>query len=1416
MCNVWVASDWHLWSKKQNGRHPFVSAAQIDQMISNYAKQIQPTDIFIYLGDLCDPEVADIKKLQFLIGSIPGYKVLCRGDHDTEIPEFYLNLGFDDVCDICKCHSIIFSHMPVKVAPDMINIHGDSHSRKQTNLGYQHICVYDEEETMCPKLVDDLLQIPSTSNIEKYHASEEDIDQNIYRTYNGDALVNITSISHKVTLYPMDEAAAHSNVYAAMDLQELQTPQQLYDWMRKNIHYGNFTRLKTDVQLLKSHSGSCHDQVYFAYPRLRQMGVNPKILFFVEYKKGSEKGGMTHTLIYWKDEHDDDIFWFETSWGGQQGIRKYKSMEDLKKYITDAHNNMPSAKNFPELYFKIVPFNRFKAGMTLQELVKAIMEGDELDESTEIVYGDIILESVSNSGLKSGESCFNEQEMRVIQDTYLETVHDPMNEIIFDDFSDVKLWLADDDVEMLKPKHEPMAESKIKFVNDKGEDVPKVCPKCGSKVGIFLQGEPVFLCTNKKCKKYFGTVPCDLNESVRELAKAGKPVSIYRIHAVSADDEMEPAGAPFSNSVNGAVENYRLEHWKSKEPPAEVYVHMPDLGYYDFRMSDEYSDSWWSPNNIPIKMVGKIKINKDWSWEWVTGYNDDGTVVKLNEAATENKPEKYKSLSSFKCKVCDEGEFAHWKEKFPEELSRLDPDVNTTVTLWMTKDESKLVAYIALEQKGNQTIMKTLGIFPDYRSYGLDKQLMKYAKINGATLLYVNPSNKTAVELYKSCGWKFAEWKNRGMVQPMVLEESAVKIKPELRVVTKHTTNPNDNVSSEAVALNFYDDKDHIGEVYISAVDTEEGFVYNLEVFKKYRGKGYGRQIMEYVLTHYDVTDLTVDLDNKIAINLYKSLGFKLKKKTTDPVDNATVYWFHRELDTPINEDAAQLQGYDRKQQEDVSKKYGIHAVGHDEPEDTPEKRVDQRREKQLKYLKKARKVKQRKAFVRKVKSKIPGMKKNEDVDISDIPSNSGETNFFDGSVAAFDFQNETGYQFQLAENIKFFDKIDESASEDTKLYPVYIMLMHSGTALATVIKTVTQSHFSHSSISFDSSMKNMYSFGRKMDTNPFIGSFKKENIHDDFFKGKSIPYALYVVPCTKNEIDLMKKRLDYFIKNATKFHYDFTGLFKNYLGIADNPEYKWFCSRFVADILNAGRPSSDPYVVEPSLMKPEDFLYTNFAIYVTGGLLDAYDQNRVDVITRRILRVEEIKRRKERQIVQNEAVDIFDLDPFDPLQEAVLAYHLSALSENAFGDFMNYLKSFKVRFDKDGNVIITRREYDQLDKHFRQSLRMIKAYEKANDLESVKEELCKIYYMIGLINQHYLNPAHKQNKTVKSDIRKEMMDLRSVMMNVFQQHLKYITTQDPKFNFQQYYNKSKYSSTVEIPNTVISAVGKALVTGLK
>lgn len=67
--------------------------------------------------------------------------------------------------------------------------------------------------------------------------------------------------------------------------------------------------------------------------------------------------------------------------------------------------------------------------------------------------------------------------------------------------------------DVLKPYlDKPVKESDDKRVNDKGETVPEKCDKCGSPIKVFLRGEPVYLCCNKDCRKYFGTVPCDIQE----------------------------------------------------------------------------------------------------------------------------------------------------------------------------------------------------------------------------------------------------------------------------------------------------------------------------------------------------------------------------------------------------------------------------------------------------------------------------------------------------------------------------------------------------------------------------------------------------------------------------------------------------------------------------------------------------------------------------------------------------------------------------------------------------------------------------------------------------------------------------------------------------------------------------------------
>lgn len=545
----------------------------------------------------------------------------------------------------------------------------------------------------------------------------------------------------------------------------------------------------------------------------------------------------------------------------------------------------------------------------------------------------------------------------------------------------------------------------------------------------------------------------------------------------------------------------------------------------------------------------------------------------------------------------------------------------------------------------------------------------------------------------------------------------------------------------------------------------------------------------------------------------------------------------HITFDSIINEDAYQLQGIDRDQQDAISKKYGIRAVGHETDEerefrDKQEREAKERKrlaekKKKDKQLAKARATKKKYAKKRELEAKREAFKdkfrkkNNEDVDISDIPYNDGSVNFFDNTpgVANFDFANETGYQFEMLDKVKFIDPINESA-DDRILYPVYVLCVHTGTLLANAIKKATGSHFSHCTISFDSSLKNMYSFGRKVKmTELSNGSFVKESIHNPPYTNEGVNYALYCIPVTASQITAMKKRLEYFVKNKTKFRYDFAGLFKNFFGIADNPEQRWFCSRFVADIINAGtEPGQKPLIREPSLMRPEDFLYTNFALYVTSGLIKEYDQLLVDKVTKKLLRIESIRRAQQRAVqatnipVTESAV--LDLNPYDPNGDMIFNYQLTTMDESAFNELKKYMKSFKIKLDKDGNIIIHRREVDQLDKYFREANQLLKMSKKANNQQGVIDQLCRVYYMINIIDRYYLNSTMTKNNTVKMDLKKELVDLRSVMLNVFQQYLKWITEQNPQFNFQKVYDNSIYSDTkVTIPKQLITDIGKAIVT---
>src|SRR5690606_1101423 len=105
--------------------------------------------------------------------------------------------------------------------------------------------------------------------------------------------------------------------------------------------------------------------------------------------------------------------------------------------------------------------------------------------------------------------------------------------------------------------------------------------------------------------------------------------------------------------------------------------------------------------------------------------------------------------------------------------------------------------------------------------------------------------------------------------------------------------------------------------------------------------------------------------------------------------------------------------------------------------------------------------------------------------------------------------------------------------------------------------------------IAFDRELKELYSFGRKQPNNPLSGGFVKEDIETGTYsKYPNTTCVIYELKATERQVAKMRRVLRVFIRSRNKFIYNLLGLF----GVALNEPVEfsnsYFCSQFVAEIL--------------------------------------------------------------------------------------------------------------------------------------------------------------------------------------------------------------------------------------------------------
>ena len=153
----------------------------------------------------------------------------------------------------------------------------------------------------------------------------------------------------------------------------------------------------------------------------------------------------------------------------------------------------------------------------------------------------------------------------------------------------------------------------------------------------------------------------------------------------------------------------------------------------------------------------------------------------------------------------------------------------------------------------------------------------------------------------------------------------------------------------------------------------------------------------------------------------------------------------------------------------------------------------------------------------------------------------------------------------------------------------IYILLTRSGTLLSNLVYLFTADEFTHASISFEPGLQPLYSSARKNGETMFPAGPCREYFHRGFYhKHRRIPCALYALEVSAEQYARAQQEVLRIIDRSDEYHFNILGLILCRMNIPLRRRRKFFCSQFVAEVLQRGNALTLPKA--PSLMRPGDY----------------------------------------------------------------------------------------------------------------------------------------------------------------------------------------------------------------------------------
>ena len=168
----------------------------------------------------------------------------------------------------------------------------------------------------------------------------------------------------------------------------------------------------------------------------------------------------------------------------------------------------------------------------------------------------------------------------------------------------------------LCPEMKQLQESKKKkrIYNDEGNIVPNICPKCGGKVVLKIQGEPVYVCSN--CDAYYGTMPFNLKESEDVIDNSDDEITYEDIQDIKLSNEYsEEEKRQIKQMMDEMLFESQFDELFDKELIAEVgldeynnikknifeYI-MNDPDLHTLNEAEGHAADWWMDCSWILKL----------------------------------------------------------------------------------------------------------------------------------------------------------------------------------------------------------------------------------------------------------------------------------------------------------------------------------------------------------------------------------------------------------------------------------------------------------------------------------------------------------------------------------------------------------------------------------------------------------------------------------------------------------------------------------------------------------------------------------------------------------------------------------------------------------------------------------------------